>query len=453
MASDHLPTIIRHAVNQLLKNVTRLQAQEAGSIETREEELGRALNAVGQAVMKAMLEAEDPDGRDVEIDGKQYWQAVRAEREYVSQFGPVRVERGVYRSVRNGPTVCPMELRAGIVEQFWTPRAAKVAVVALTEMTPYRASALFAELGGMQPSRSSLDRLPKALSRRWEPERESYERAVREADRIPAEAVSVGVSIDAVMLPMRDGGRHDKKAQTRASGRPAKGPAGYRAVGCGAVSYYDGDGSRIKTTRFGRMPEPKMATVKESIRSELTYIRAQRPDLTVVAVADGDPVLWEFLDDLQPDHSVVDFYHAAEHLKRALDLTDEPSALPTQERFKMLRRRLKNRRGGVHTVIRSLAQKEPRQTRAAPQYRGGITYFKRHVHRMNYPRLRHHHLPIGSGVVEGTCRWLVSDRMKRTGMRWDTEGGQAILTLRALTHSDRFETAWRLLAGSYTRPC
>jgi hypothetical protein len=36
--------------------------------------------------------------------------------------------------------------------------------------------------------------------------------------------------------------------------------------------------------------------------------------------------------------------------------------------------------------------------------------------------------------------------MKRSGMRWGLKGGQAILTVRALTQSDRFDLAWTLLA-------
>ena len=52
-------------------------------------------------------------------------------------------------------------LRAGIIEERWTPRAAKQAVWAVAQMTPGDAERLFAMLGGMTPSKSTLDRLPK----------------------------------------------------------------------------------------------------------------------------------------------------------------------------------------------------------------------------------------------------------------------------------------------------
>ena len=454
MARPHLPPFVAAAIEKMTEVVGGLLAGDEGTpVESLEAELGAALNAVGRAAMEATLKARDPGGRDVEIDGRRYWEAARAEREYVTVFGPVRVERGLYRAVRNGPTVCPMERRAAIVEGFWTPRAAKIALLAVADMTPYRASQFFAELGAMRPSRSSLARLPRLLSARWEADRERFERTVRHADTIPDEAVTVAVSIDGVMLPMRCAGKHATKARTRAAGRPDKGPAGYREAGCASFSFYDRKGTRLKTIRLGRMPEAKMASLRESVRAELAHIRGRRPELKVVAVADGDPVLWTFLEELKPDEEVVDFYHAAEHLKHAIDLTEEPCAVGTQARFRRLRRLLKSEADGAARVIRALRRRKPRRTNEAALYRRGIHYFQRHAHRMNYPHLRRRHLPIGSGVVEGTCRWLVSDRMKRTGMRWDKDGGQAILTLRALVHSDRFETAWPLLAGAAQASC
>ena len=70
---------------------------------------------------------------------------------------------------------------------------------------------------------------------------------------------------------------------------------------------------------------------------------------------------------------------------------------------------------------------------------------------MRYGVLRAQNLPIGSGVVEAACKTLVSQRLKRAGMRWRTAGGQAILTFRALCQSERFERAWCLLGETYKR--
>jgi hypothetical protein len=45
----------------------------------------------------------------------------------------------------------------------------------MADLTPGESEALFGELGNMQPSRSSLDRLPKVLLPHWEEQRVTWE--------------------------------------------------------------------------------------------------------------------------------------------------------------------------------------------------------------------------------------------------------------------------------------
>ena len=51
-------------------------------------------------------------------------------------------------------------------------------------------------------------------------------------------------------------------------------------------------------------------------------------------------------------------------------------------------------------------------------------------------------LPISTGVIEGACRYLVKDRMDRTGARWSIAGAEAVLRLRALRASGDFDEYW-----------
>jgi hypothetical protein len=50
--------------------------------------------------------------------------------------------------------------------------------------------------------------------------------------------------------------------------------------------------------------------------------------------------------------------------------------------------------------------------------------------------------PISTGVIEGACRYLVKDRMERTGARWSLDGAEAVLRLRALWTNGDFEPYW-----------
>lgn len=52
-------------------------------------------------------------------------------------------------------------------------------------------------------------------------------------------------------------------------------------------------------------------------------------------------------------------------------------------------------------------------------------------------------LPIATGVIEGACRYLVRDRMDRTGARWSLQGAEAVLKLRALRTSGDWDAYWQ----------
>lgn len=50
--------------------------------------------------------------------------------------------------------------------------------------------------------------------------------------------------------------------------------------------------------------------------------------------------------------------------------------------------------------------------------------------------------PIGTGVIEGTCRYLIKDRMDITGARWGLDGAE-ILKRRSINKSNDFEDYWK----------
>ena len=61
-----------------------------------------------------------------------------------------------------------------------------------------------------------------------------------------------------------------------------------------------------------------------------------------------------------------------------------------------------------------------------------ITYYENNQEHMRYDEYLAAGYPIASGVAEGACKHLVKDRMERAGMRWELEGAQATLSLRAV---------------------
>ncbi|MCP4471808.1 MAG: hypothetical protein GY815_14195, partial [Gammaproteobacteria bacterium] len=133
--------------------------------------------------------------------------------------------------------------------------------------------------------------------------------------------------------------------------------------GCGTISFYDAEGAFLKTVRIGRMPEKKKATLKDMLSSELGRAFAERPDLTLVAIADGAKDNWlylqnEVLDILSDDHpkvAILDFFHATEHISSALSATYGKGSVKSRTKFSELRGLLLEDPRGFEKVIRSLA--------------------------------------------------------------------------------------------------
>ena len=416
-----------------------------------ERQLHRLFVAAEREALSHELARFDLDVPAVEVDGERYHRVLRCATTYTSAVGPVRVTRSLYRPPQGGHTICPLELRAGIIEGSWTPLAAKQATWVVAHLTPQEGEALFDLLGNMTPSKSTLDRLPKALHGHWEAQRPQFEATLRHQEVLPPEAVTMAVSLDGVMAPMKDGQRQAKRIQARAAGKAPSGPAGYQEVGCATVSYYDRHGERLYTRRMARMPEPNKATLKSQLTAEVMGALIQRPDLRVIKVADGAPDNWSYLGETLPfGEEVLDFYHAAEHLGAALGAAYGEGTPIYHERLETLSTVLRDAPQGVDQVIGALCRLRTRYPRRQAIHTA-LAYFRDHRHRMRYAALRAQNLPIGSGVVEAACKTLVSQRLKRSGMRWRHTGGQAILTFRALCQSERFERAWPLLVRTYQR--
>src|SRR5262249_23094691 len=134
----------------------------------------------------------DVDAEAVLIEGKVHRRVLRQSQTYMTAAGEVSVWRTLYkdRSDDEGRCVSPMELTLGVVGGFWTPRAAQQALWVVAQMTPKKAEELFGRVGNMEPSKSSIDRLPKLVSESWEEDRTRLEEALRDSLQIPEGAVS-----------------------------------------------------------------------------------------------------------------------------------------------------------------------------------------------------------------------------------------------------------------------
>ena len=69
-------------------------------------------------------------------------------------------------------------------------------------------------------------------------------------------------------------------------------------------------------------------------------------------------------------------------------------------------------------------------------------YLRNHAPYLAYHRYLKAGYPIATGVIEGGCRYLVKDRLALTGARWNLDGAEAVLKLRAVKVSGDFSAYW-----------
>lgn len=447
------------AFNELRKfvfDVAGTPRDGGASFEDFERELHRRVMALEADLVGQQLARYDVNAEEIEVDGQLFHRKMQSEQEYCGLSGTFVLKRNLFvPRERGGRAICPLNLEAGIVEGVWTPLAARVMARAAASTTPKEAAELFKELGGMKPSSSSLDRLPKRLSENWEEKRELIEDELRSEETIPAAAVALGVSLDGVQVPMKDGDRAEKRSQEEK--RP-QGPAGFKEVGCGTVSLYNGEGNRLETKRFARMPEHKKETLKSQLEAEVCSILSARPDIELVTLADGALDNWEFLEALpeklgrerDKGKEAVDLFHVLERVKKALDAYHGEQTPESKAAFEECRIWLREKDDGAERLIRALRYRRDKSRGSAKRIISTqVKYFEKRKERMRYKRLLDQNLPVGSGVVEAACKTLAAERMKRSGMSWRREGGQAILTLRSLIQSNRWASGWAFMASQY----
>lgn len=453
-------------VSKLLSVVLDWQEQGGGDFSVFENEIRKRVSDLECEAMALGLSALDVVADELVIEGKRFRKRPKlSTREYTCRAGNFTIERRLYSPVDGGRSICPLELRAGIVEGAWTPVAAELMAHSATVMTPYEAEVLLAKFGGFTPSRSSLDRLPKALSARWEKNRWDWENILRSEETILPQATVASISLDGIKLPMADGDRLKKRQSALENGKEPRGPNGYREASCGTFTLYDDDGERLETIYYGRMPESKKPTLQEQLFAEASSYLQADPIETLVLQSDGAIDNWRILDSILDSleeqgilskttqvYRIADFFHASEHLKKATDLYYGKNSAKSRTKWAELRTKLLEDDDGVDTIIRRLTYFRNRTSKRSSRRKRLTTelrYFRSRSDMMRYAEFVRKGLPIGTGITEAACETLVTQRMKRSGMRWTISGGQGVLTLRSLLQSKRWDSGWALLKESY----
>ncbi len=163
-----------------------------------------------------------------------------------------------------------------------------------------------------------------------------------------------------------------------------------------------------------------------------------------VVVTDGERALQRRTALMINDAvSVLDLLHVLEKLWAAGHAlygegTDKAVEFVRQRALRILK-------GEVSQVVKGLRQiatKRRLKGKKEEVLRGTAAYYYKNKSRMRYNEYLAQGLPIASGSVEGACKNLIKDRMERSGMRWSSDGAEAMVKMRAVYLSRDFEEYW-----------
>jgi hypothetical protein len=243
------------------------------------------------------------------------------------------------------------------------------------------------------------------------------------------------VGADGVMVPFRPNG-----------GQP-KGRAVWREIKVGILA------------RLGKRVTKKGKTVTQLLRRRLVAVRGDIDDFrpllwiesvrqgiltaqTVVWLSDGGKGFWRLFRERFETHAqgILDFYHAAQNLWKGAKAWLDGRTKQSRQWFVEMRHKLRHGKSDeVLATIKSLLDLKDLSDSTRKTLTNLYNYLDAHRDHIDYARFKKLGLPIGSGLVESACKWLIQQRFKGVGMRWSEDGFDHLLYLRLAWVNERFD--------------
>jgi hypothetical protein len=163
----------------------------------------------------------------------------------------------------------------------------------------------------------------------------------------------------------------------------------------------------------------------------------------VIWLSDGGRGLWRLFEECFAGHArgILDFYHVAHQLWKGAAAWLDGRTTQSRRWFVWARHRLRHGLpDGVLADLTDALDVEGLPATARDTLRTVHAYLDRHREHIDYATYKALGLPLGSGMVESACKWLIQQRFKGVGMRWSEDGFNHLLHLRLAWVNGRFET-------------
>lgn len=163
-----------------------------------------------------------------------------------------------------------------------------------------------------------------------------------------------------------------------------------------------------------------------------------------IALSDGGAGLDEFFRVHFPRADLIlDFSHASEHLADLARVWAGDGETVTG-RLDRWCHTMKHEGGSAVLAMLEGLDRSGLDVVGLEQSRLVTGYIRRNAYRMDYPRYLRSGWQIGSGSMESGCKAVVCQRLCGTGMRWGSDGADAVCHLRSLLRSEpgQWEAFW-----------
>lgn len=201
------------------------------------------------------------------------------------------------------------------------------------------------------------------------------------------------------------------------------------------------------------LPKPSARTVIASIETaelfgERCRIEADRLKLPgtekLSVLGDGAEWIWNIADQrFAGAAQVLDVFHATEYLADlARSSHGEDAAAAREWTGEAQTALLADGWAGVCAFIHAAADRVPDRPALETAYPKVANYLAGHQNRLGYAVRLRQGQAIGSGMIEGTIKQMVGQRLKQTGARWRADHVGPLVELRALADGPEWDAYW-----------
>ena len=402
------------------------------------------MTQVGRSLLEQLLSTEDGHAgqRAACVSGHLAEFVGYRDKGIDTVLGRVRVRRAYYhcRTCQRG--VVPRDGDLGVTGASLSPGLRRM-VARVAAVAPFAEGAdLLADLAGVRLSTKRVERSAEADGQAAAAELERASRAILGSsvmvlppaplpDKLYIAIDGTGVPVVAAAALDRAGKGEDGRARTRE----------VKLACLFTQTKLDDDGHPVRdpdTSSYVHTFDPveQFATLvhAEARRRGSEHIRQ------VIVLGDGAVWIWNLATRILPEATqIVDYYHAREHVN---DLAKQLAPVLGADEPAWLAARLADLdQGDIEGLVKATTAL-PISDTDRNQVDTALDYFIKNAQRMRYKVFRDLGMFIGSGVVEAGCKSLVGQRLKLSGMRWNTPGATGILTLRCHRQSNRWDDIW-----------